>query len=386
MKILKVVRCFYPAVACGGLALTSFDIARWLVHRGHQVTVFTSDLLDRHRTMGQRTFDEIIEGIRVIYFHTVLRYRWDGLQPDLCDVLDQVTEFDLIHVYGYRDFLSTLVCSFARRAGVPYVIEPMGMLQPIGRSRRKKKAYDRLLGRRLVAGAARVIVTSEQERREALAWGLPDDRLVVRSNGLDLSQFDPLPPPGEFRRRFGIRASDRLVLYLGRISRKKNVPLLVDAFADLQMKDAVLAVVGPDDGDGSWQKVLAVRKRRTLDGSVVLTGPLVGRERLTAYVDADVFVLVSENENFGNAVAEAIACGTPVIISDRCGIAPLVSGRAGLVIAPEKTELTKALRQLLGNERQRREFSREAWLLRERLSWEGPVAQLESLYRDVVHA
>lgn len=384
MKILKVVRFFYPAVTCGGLALTSYDIARLLARRGHEVTVFSSDVLDRHRTLAPRTVEDVVDGVRVIYFHTVLRYRWDGLQPDLCDYLDRVREFDLIHVYGYRDFLSTLVCSFARRAGVPYLIEPMGMLQPICRSLRKKKVYDRLFGRRLVAGARRVIVTSEQERREALAWGVLPDQLVMRRNGLDLSQFEELPGPGAFRRRLGLRATDRLILYLGRISRKKNVPLLVEAFADLGLRQTVLVIVGPDDGDGSREDVLRVIERRRINGSVVLTGPLVGRERLAAYVDADLFVLVSESENFGNAVAEAIACGTPVIISERCGIAPVVSGRAGLVIPVERAALTEALRHLLTREDERREFARRARHLRGELSWEEPITLLENLYESIV--
>lgn len=384
MRILKVVRVFYPAVTCGGLALTSYDIARLLARRGHDVTVFSSDVLDRHRTLFGHTVEDEVDGVRVIYFHTVLRYRWDGLQPDLCDYLDRVREFDLIHVYGYRDFLSTLVCSFARRAGVPYVIEPMGMLRPICRSLRKKKVYDRLFGRRLVAGARRVIVTSEQERQEALAWGVLPDQLVVRRNGLDLSEFEKLPEPGAFRRRLGLRATDRLVLYLGRISRKKNVPLLVDAFADLGMHGTILAIVGPDDGDGSREDVLEAIERRRLNGSVVLVGPLVGTERLAAYVDAHVFVLVSESENFGNAVAEAIACGTPVIISERCGIAPLVSGRAGLVIPVERAALTEALRHLLTRDDERREMACRARHLREELSWEEPITLLEDLYEGIV--
>lgn len=384
MRILKIVRSFYPAVESGGLALKSYDIARLLVRRGHEVTVFSSDILDRHRTLANRTVEDVVEGVRVIYFHTVVRYRWDGLQPDVCDYFDRLGKFDLIHVYGYRDFLSTFVCSFARPAGVPYLVEPMGMLQPICRSLRKKKLYDWLVGRRLMAGAHRVIVTSEQERCEALAWGIPHEKIVVRRNGLDLAEFDPLPPRGEFRRRFGIRANDRLVLYLGRICRKKNVPLLIEAFADLGMTETVLAIVGPDDGDGSRDHILRLREQRNLHESVVLTGPLRGRERLTAFVDADLFVLVSENENFGNAIAEAIACGTPVIVSDRCGIAPLISGRAGLVIPVERAALTQALRRLLSDDRERQELSRRARNLKEELSWDEPITLLERLYHDII--
>jgi len=112
--------------------------------------------------------------------------------------------------------------------------------------------------------------------------------------------------------------------------------------------------------------------------------PLYQGERVNALVDADVLVLPSIHENFGNVVAEAIACGTPVIVTNRCGVAPLVEGRAGLVIEPEKEALVRALRLLLEDEAQRRWFSENALRLREELSWEEPIRQLERLYGELV--
>jgi glycosyltransferase involved in cell wall biosynthesis len=67
-------------------------------------------------------------------------------------------------------------------------------------------------------------------------------------------------------------------------------------------------------------------------GVVLFTSPLYGDGKWSAYCDADLFVLPSQNENFGNTAAEAIACGTPVLVMDRCGVVPLVDGRAGMVV------------------------------------------------------
>lgn len=380
MRILTVTRCFYPALSNGGGAFTSFAIAKQLVERGHEITVYTSNLLDPERKMSERTEAKTVAGIRVVYFNTALRYRWDGFQPDVFEHLDDLRRFDVIHVCGFRDFLSTVVCGFAPRSGVPYVIEPMGMLVPIVRSLRKKMLYDRLVGRRLIERASRVIVTSDQEAQEAIAWGVAEEKLFLRRNGVDVSEFEALPPPGGFRRRFQIAPEKPLVLFLGRVSRKKNPALLLQAFAELGRRDSVLAFVGPDDGDGSFQEVVRLREKLGVQESVKLVGPLFGRDRVEALVDADVFVLPSSNENFANAVAEAVLCGTPVVVTRQCGIAPLVRDRAGLVIEPEKEQLKSAMERLLADQQLRAALSRSALELKRELSWDEPVEQLERLY------
>ncbi|GBC82004.1 D-inositol 3-phosphate glycosyltransferase [bacterium HR10] len=366
------------------MSQTVAHLARELVRRGHEVTVYTSNLLDATRRLSDRTLVSQWEGVRVVYFHTVVRYRWDGVQPDVFRHLGTLAEFDLIHVYGVRDFLSTVVCWAARRRGLPYVVEPMGMLVPIGRSLRKKRAYDRFFGRTLLARAARVIVTSVQEAGEAHAWGIPREKIVVRRNGLDLSEFDPLPPRGAFRARLGIGENQRVVLYLGRLAVKKNIPLLIEAFAEARGPEDVLLIIGPDDGDGTRSAIARAIARTRLGDAVRVLGPLYGRERVSALVDADVMVLPSVHENFGNVVVEALASGTPVIVTNRCGVAPLVEGRAGIVIEPEKEALKRALRLLLADEAQRRRFAEEALRLRAALSWDEPVRQLESLYAEIV--
>lgn len=384
MRILKVTRCFPPALAGGGMSRTVWQIARELVRRGHEVTVYTSNVLDPTRRLSDRTLVVEEEGIRVVYFHTVVRYRWDGVQPEVFRYLGELRRFDLLHVYGIRDFLSTVVCRAARRFGLPYVVEPMGMLLPIGRSVWKKRAYDRLFGRRLLGRAARVVVTSEQEAGEAVAWGVPREKLIVRRNGLDLSEFDPLPPRGTFRVRWGIGDDERVVLYLGRLAVKKNIPLLIEAFGEVRPPNARLLIIGPDEDDGTRQAIERAIARNRLENSVRVLDPLYGRERVSALVDADVFVLPSMHENFGNAVAEALACGTPVIVTTRCGVAPLVEGRAGLVVEPEKGALKDALQRLLEDDALRQRFAEQAFRLREELSWSEPIEQLLRLYTEIV--
>jgi hypothetical protein len=112
--------------------------------------------------------------------------------------------------------------------------------------------------------------------------------------------------------------------------------LLLEAFANWRAssgrtQDAVLVLAGPEEGDGFLPKLQSMADRLGIRDKVLFTGPLYDDAKWSAYRDADLFVLPSQNENFGNTAGEAAACGTPVIVTDRCGIASFV-GAAGEVI------------------------------------------------------
>lgn len=113
---------------------------------------------------------------------------------------------------------------------------------------------------------------------------------------------------------------------------------------------------------------------------VQFAGPLFGDAKWAAYRDADVFVLPSQNENFGNTAAEAAAAGTPVIVTDRCGIAPFFSNGGGLVVPHEPGALRKALRKVLGDPESRARLAAGCAEVTARLGWEEPVRAMEGLY------
>ena len=105
--------------------------------------------------------------------------------------------------------------------------------------------------------------------------------------------------------------------------------------------------------------------------------------RSAAYRDANVFVLPSQNENFGNSAAEAMACGTPVVVTDQCGIAPIVDGRAGLVVPHDSRAIAAALKKLLNDDALASQFRDACPGVVRGLSWEQPLSQMEAIYRDI---
>lgn len=378
-------------MAEGGRPAKVLTISRMLSKRGHHVTVLTAYLGSR----GAVPFPESIErtrwgwraeheGVETIYLRTQARFRTITWNPSVIPFgRDILRSFDLVHIYGFYDLLGPTVAFFCRRRGISYVIEPMGMFQPIARSLRLKRMFHRLLGRDLVRGARVLIATSEQEKQELVLGGVEDPRVVVRRNGIEVPEKSP--KRGDFRRQWGIPTTTSVILFLGRLTSKKSPDLLLKAFAQWhhgagREKDALLVIAGPDEGDGLITKLKAMANQFKIYERVLFVGPLYDDAKWSAYRDADLFVLPSENENFGNTAAEAAACGTPVIVTDQCGIAPFIGG-AGLVIPHDLGELQDALARFLEDPTLRERCRDGCEGLVRKLSWDGPLDELESLYR-----
>jgi glycosyltransferase involved in cell wall biosynthesis len=392
MRILKVTQAYEPFLDKGGPAIKVPAIVKRLARQGHWVTVLTADYgLQRVKGKGQ-SVRAGGGGAEVIYLRTIARYRAITVNPGviLFCLSRCLGEFDIVHIYGLYDLLGPTVAFFCRRFGIPYLVEPMGMFRPIVRNVRLKRLYLALWGRRLVLNADAVIATSEQERQELIEDGVPEEKVVVRRNGIEIP--DRLPDYGVFRKRWHIPSDAKVVLFLGRLVPKKSPDMLMDAFAScLKKKEGnakawLLVLAGPDERDGYREYLQAYGAKLGIKDRVLFVGPLYGEEKWAALQDANVFVLPSQHENFGNAVAEAVAANTPVIVTDRCGIAPMVHDQAGLVVPYEREALTEALWRLLTDEALHRRLRQGCRKVAEALSWDEPVAQMVRLYEALLEA
>lgn len=395
MRILKISQSYYPFLEAGGPPTKVRAIASRLAQHGHQVTVLTSDLgLDRHDSVptnlklkrGRWGWEAEDGGVETIYLRSRARYRALTLNPDILSFSrERLGNMDVTHIYGLYDLLGPMIARDCVRRAIPYVLEPIGMYRPILRSLRLKRMYHRVLGARLIHGAQFLIATSEQEKQEILAGGVEEQRVVVRRNGIDAPAT--LPEAGHFRLKWKIPKDAKVILFLGRIIAKKSPEMLIHAFARWRAKAAsnissILVVAGPEEEVAYLHALKEICKDLNIEGIVRFTGPLYGDAKWAAYRDADVFVLASQNENFGNAAAESAACGTPVIVTDQCGIAPIVGGRAGMVVQHSTLALEQALASLLSDPRLREAFRDGCATVTRELSWAEPVAQMERLYEQ----
>jgi len=325
-------------------------------------------------------------GVQAIYLPTWLRYRalsWNPAAKRFCRA--RLQNYDVAHIFGIYDFLGPAVAAACRHRHIPYVVEPIGMFVPIVRSFRLKRMYHSLLGSAMLKGSRFVVATSQKEAAELASAGLPPEKIVLRRNGVDVPAV--LPERGEFRAAHGISPDVKLVLFLGRLSQKKSPDVLLQAFAMLANplcgSRLQLAFVGPDE-DAMKPQLLQMAEQLGVASRVQFCGVLFGEAKWAAYRDADLFVLPSQNENFGNTAAEAAAAGTPVIVTEECGIAPLLAGIAGLAVPHDAAAISRAIERVFVEPGLHARFAAGCSEAASRLGWEEPVRAMEGLYGRLV--
>ncbi len=200
-----------------------------------------------------------------------------------------------------------------------------------------------------------VFVNSEQYRRGWIDRGFSPEKLKILPRGLDTDLFNPARRDPAFWKRFGCSDHKVRLLYVGRISREKDLDILATAYRQLREADVPVALYFV--GDGPYSTALA----ESLPEATFL-GYRTGEELATAYASADIFVFPSTTDTFGNVVIEALASGLPVIVSDLGGPKELIEpGVNGLIAkALDVTKFADAIRSLVENPNLRMEMSRNA--------------------------
>jgi len=375
LRILVASPAYWPAHAFGGPVAVLRELVSRLVRGGHTVDVLTTTLRDVGERPSPRTHTDVVDGARVTYLATPLRYRWMGVTPTLPLALHRAQRPDVAHVVGFRDPLTTGVAAWCRVRGVPYVFEPVGMFRPRLRKVRLKRALDATLGRGVAAGAALVFVSSPRERDDVVAGGVDPARVRLRGNG-----FPEQPPPGRSDPLAGlVPVGAPVILYVGRIAAEKGVEFLLEAAR--RLPDAHLVLAGPDDRHGTMATVRAALGEPGLGGRLHVLPPTPGPP-YDLYRRATVFVLASGGENFGLVAAEAAAAGTPVVVSDRSGVAASFDEGEALVIPYGQEETLEAVTRVIGDDALRVALSAGALRAAARSSWDAVADAQLALYRE----
>ena len=388
MKILQVVPYFPPAHAFGGPVKVAYQVSRELMKRKHEVVVYTSDAGDFGSRLTMNS-DKYVDGIKVHYFRNlalmpVKKFKL-FITPQLVSrAKEEVDKFDVVHLHEYRTIQNIFIVHYAKKYGVPYVLQAHGSLPRIMAKQRLKWIYDVLFGYRLLRGASKVIALSRMEAEQYRGMGVPEEKIAIIPNGIDLSEYTHLPPKGSFKKKFNIDEDEKIVLYLGRIHRVKGIDILVKAFANIveKLDDVKLVVVGPDDGYLGELKALI--KALKMTDNVLITGPFYGKDKLEAYVDADVYVLPSRYETFPMTILEAVACRMPIILTENCGIMEYFRDRVGLVVKPTPKSLVDTLLKILQDEELSDVFRRNCEKVIEDFDVSKTILQLEEVYEAVL--
>jgi len=319
--------------------------------------------------------------------HTVGPTGRFGRHPELAGTLARlVGACDIVHIHALWEQIQHQAAAAARAAGVPYIFRPCGMLDPwsLAQSKWKKRLYMLLRLRRDLDRAAALHFTSATEMDLTRPLNLRSPG-IVEPNGVDLAEFESLPPRGAFRSRHPAIGERPIVLFLSRVHPKKGLDLLIPAFARSALDDAVLVIAGPAE-DNHDAAVREMARRQGVADRVLLVGMLKGRDRVEALVDAELFTLPSYQENFGVAVVEALAAGLPVLISDQVNIHREISAaRVGGVVPAQVQPLADELRRWMRDTSLRRAAAERARpFVREHYDWRMIAARWAGRYRQLI--
>jgi glycosyltransferase involved in cell wall biosynthesis len=275
--------------------------------------------------------------------------RFGGSARQFFWLLRHVRTFDQVQthsIFTISAVYAILICAVQR---VPIVLWPHGSLDPydLRKHRWFKKVVGPLVTRRLLDRCAVLVFTAPHEAKVAVTYGSHVPREVVPLPVRPLPQWHE--DRDQWLARFGVPAGVPVVLFFGRIDYKKRVPLLVEALSLLEHKNAHLLVVG--DGLDSQRQLLAEAVERCgLGDRVHVAGWVEGGDRAAAFANANVFALLSDFENFGLSVVEALSVGCPVVISDQLALAQdLAAVGAAAVVERDARQAAQAMDAILSN-------------------------------------
>ena len=397
MNILHVNSSFEPRN--GGPYQATRGMCKALVMRGHQVTLYTTNIVgqgsvlpfhNRTQTLDMPTSQPVpLDGYEVWYSPVRWPSRW-CFSPSLAQALARtVANYDIVHIHSLYLFPTQAAAYFCRKQGVPYIVRPHGTLNPAFRRRRKvaKWLYDFAFQRRDLDSAAAIHYTASEEMALAASVGIRSPGFVI-SLAVDIADLDTGRTQGAFRAEYLNGWNGSLVLFLGRINFIKGLDLLIPAFAEVcrRREDVRLAIIGYDNPPSYGAQVRRWVSEAGIGDRVVFTGPLFGEDKKAALADADLWVLPSYSENFGIAVVEAMACGLPVIISNKVNLhSDVARAGAGIVIDCDAGQLADAMLQLLDSPVERRRMGENGGrLTRRSFSLEALGLRLEQAYQEII--
>src|SRR3989344_7823232 len=361
MKILHIVSSYWPAFKMGGPIKSVHELNKWLVKKGVEVTVYTTNAgLKDENIVLKKEID--LNEVKVLYFPCYGYVHWTFSPALFWTIKKNIKNFDLIHITGVWNFPVLVAAFLARFYKKPYIISPRGSLmkEPLEKkSSLIKKNYLLLIAKRDLKYASALHFTVEVEKEEYLKAGLPLKKAIVIPNGLDIedyeirNQYENTKLRKDFRKKFNINKDKKIILYIGRLHPIKGFDTLIPAFAEVVKKEskAVLVLAGPDEKNYKKEMEFKIKNYKLKIGEeVIFTDMLLGDDKIAAYKESDVFILPSYSENFGMAVVEAMATELPVIMTKGVGISKEVEkAGAGIVIEKDKKQLTEAILKILEN-------------------------------------
>ena len=390
MHILQVAPYYPPAYAYGGIPRIIGALSRTLAHHGNTVSVVTTDA----HSKGLRSERLLYEREDDVHIYTApnlsnrLAFQQQLYLPILTQQYFQAIQaygaVDVVHLHGHRNLLNSMVVRWAKHQNIPYVFTANGTLRRHEQKEKLKVIWDACISRKIPFEAARCIVVSEADATIHRQWGISTQRITRIPNGIELTELASHHKPSTLRQEYNIPDSSPIISYLGRISPRKGVDKLIQAFQQLPAQStAHLIIAGSDMGGLSTALQLGQNNPH-----IHFVDTISGNQRLDLLQTSDIIVYPSQREIFGLVPFEALMSGTPVIVSDDCGCGEIIQQSGSGFVTPygDIKQLAQRISELLYTPSLGRAMvDRGQRYIQKHLSMETVTVQHIALYNEILH-
>lgn len=371
MKVLHVI----PSVdeQSGGPATAIFPMCRALMQQGIEVMLATTDAgLKRYEASEYK-------GVPAKFFPAQLGESFKYSRPLAAWLTANIRDFDLAHIHAVFNHSSVAAARVCRRAGIPYVVRPLGTLDPwsLAQKSLRKRVFWQLSGREMLRGAAAVHYTSEAEKLGTETFTRMNHGKVIP---LGIETRIATDRRTDFFPELG-----RYVLVMSRLHPKKALDVLLDAFLALTEDPRFAGWRLVLAGDGPSDYVAKLKSKAAASSRVLFTGWVDGEKKEALLSRASLLALPSHQENFGLCVMEAMSHAVPVLVSPNVNLAPeIASVNAGWISAIDRDALIERLTEALSNTEELARRGRTGKQLSLQYSWENVARSLVELYRNIL--
>jgi glycosyltransferase involved in cell wall biosynthesis len=377
MYILHITSSYYPAVLDGGPIKSVHGLCKSLVKLGNYVLVITTNIEGRDTVMDVPLCREVeIDGVQVIYFPSYIFKRF-AYSKEMREYLNEnISRFDMVHIHGAYQLPSYFASRASVKFSIPYIFTPRGMLMRdaiVKKNSFLKKIWISIIEKRNVKDAYKVHATSSLESSDIVdQFKIDYDNIINIPNGVEIPNNLFVQKNKEFS--FDVP----YVLFLGRINWKKGLDRLLRSWVEIN--DYQLIIAGNDE-DGYMKELERMVLELQLSKTVSLIGH-VDAGKWDLYKKADLFILPSYSENFGNVILEAMAMSCPILTTVETGASDIVKKfNCGVVLNKGGANLTEAIKAALSNKENLELMGVNGKVATEKFGWDTIAREIIKVYR-----
>lgn len=371
MKILQVAALYPPHI--GGIENHVHQLSRNLVKRGHDVTVYTSNIPKTKKY-------EVIDGVKIHRFNSIGSPFNNQIIPEMFIKLLNNIDFEVIHAHGHLQLTTNFAAISSFKNKIPLIITSHGTVQYKNWREYINLIYNRTLGKWTLLQADDVIALSPSQANYLQKFGMKNIDIIP--NGTNSISSHLNFNSNEFRTEFGLK-DETIILYVGGIIPRKGINYLIDAMTEVK-SNSVLFIVGDVlGGHPSYKETLLNLVKEKKIKNIIFTGSVNDDRLKEAYIAADIFVLPSLSEGLPTVLLEAMAYKKSIVATDIAGNSDLIiNNKNGLLVESHNpNEIAKAINLLIDNPAKRHIFGQNACENIDKMySWDKITNAIEKVY------